>query len=53
MVTRSLVIKEVTVMKKVILSVNVIKARDKKRGKKAAEQMYKTHKSLMEGLKNK
>lgn len=45
--------KEVVVMKKVILSANDIKARDKRRGKKAAEQMYKTHKSLMEGLKNK
>ena len=42
--------KEVVVMKKVILSANDIKARDKRRGKKAAEQMYKTHKSLMEGL---
>lgn len=40
-------------MKKVILFANDIKDRDKRRGKNAAEHMYKTHKSLMEGLKNK
>lgn len=40
-------------MKKVILSANGIKVRDKQRGKKAAEQMYKTHRSLMERLENK
>lgn len=40
-------------MKKVILFTNDIRSRDKQRGRKAAEKMYNTHKSLMEGLKNK
>ena len=40
-------------MKKVILSATGIKDRDKRRGKNAAEHMYKTHRSLMERLKNK